>query len=80
MLFQTLLKDMRTQALELSAKPHIIIATPGRLVDHIRSSSGAVNFKRLKFLVRLIFPQYLLYISIYIIAMFFFDPTGLGYG
>ena len=42
---------MMTQALELQKKPHIIIATPGRLVDHIQSSSGAVNLSKLSFLV-----------------------------
>ncbi|KAJ3018648.1 hypothetical protein HKX48_002754 [Thoreauomyces humboldtii] len=43
--------DMMTQALELSRRPHVIVATPGRLVDHINSSTDAVNLKRLKFLV-----------------------------
>ncbi|PHZ16057.1 DEAD-domain-containing protein, partial [Rhizopus microsporus ATCC 52813] len=43
--------DMMTQAIELSKRPHIIIATPGRLRDHIHSSSGAVDLRRCKFLV-----------------------------
>jgi ATP-dependent RNA helicase DDX49/DBP8 len=43
--------DMTTQALELSKKPHIVIATPGRLVDHIKNSCDAIHFKRIKFLV-----------------------------
>ncbi|KAI8994521.1 P-loop containing nucleoside triphosphate hydrolase protein [Pilobolus umbonatus] len=43
--------DMMTQALELSKRPHVIIATPGRLRDHIRSSSGAVDLRRCRFLV-----------------------------
>lgn len=43
--------DMMTQALELTKRPHIVIATPGRFVDHINTSSGAVDLKRLKFLV-----------------------------
>lgn len=30
--------DMRPQALALSARPHIVVATPGRLADHIRTS------------------------------------------
>ncbi|KAL7267970.1 putative RNA helicase [Rhizina undulata] len=30
--------DMRAQALSLATKPHVVIATPGRLADHIRSS------------------------------------------
>ena len=43
--------DMMSQAIELSKKPHIVIATPGRLVDHIQSSNNAIFFKRIKFLV-----------------------------
>ncbi|KAI9362366.1 P-loop containing nucleoside triphosphate hydrolase protein [Pilaira anomala] len=43
--------DMMAQALELAKRPHVIIATPGRLRDHIRSSSGAVDLRRCKFLV-----------------------------
>ncbi|MCJ1481136.1 putative RNA helicase [Schaereria dolodes] len=30
--------DMRQQALNLSERPHVVIATPGRLADHILSS------------------------------------------
>jgi ATP-dependent RNA helicase DDX49/DBP8 len=41
--------DMTQQNLELAQRPHIVIATPGRLVDHIQSSQ--LTFKRLKFLV-----------------------------
>ncbi|KAJ3124299.1 hypothetical protein HK098_001211 [Nowakowskiella sp. JEL0407] len=43
--------DMMTQAIELSRKPHVVVATPGRLVDLMKSSNGASHFKRLKFLV-----------------------------
>ena len=43
--------NMTTQALEMAQKPHIIVATPGRLVDHIQCSANAIHFKRLKFLV-----------------------------
>ncbi|KAJ3014358.1 UNVERIFIED_CONTAM: hypothetical protein HDU68_000331, partial [Siphonaria sp. JEL0065] len=43
--------DMMKQALELAKRPHIIVATPGRLADHIKSSAEAINFKKLKFLV-----------------------------
>ncbi|KAI9884461.1 MAG: putative RNA helicase [Watsoniomyces obsoletus] len=30
--------DMRDQALQLSRRPHVVIATPGRLADHVRTS------------------------------------------
>ncbi|RJE21988.1 hypothetical protein PHISCL_05692, partial [Aspergillus sclerotialis] len=30
--------DMRPQAIELSQRPHVVIATPGRLADHINTS------------------------------------------
>ncbi|KAI9340414.1 P-loop containing nucleoside triphosphate hydrolase protein [Zopfochytrium polystomum] len=43
--------DMRKQALALAKRPHVIVATPGRLVDHIRSSANAVHLKRVRFLV-----------------------------
>ncbi|NWV40071.1 DDX49 helicase, partial [Grantiella picta] len=42
--------DMLAQALELSRKPHVVIATPGRLADHLRSSS-TFSLKKLRFLV-----------------------------
>ncbi|KAF7237084.1 putative ATP-dependent RNA helicase DDX49 [Varanus komodoensis] len=42
--------DMVTQALELSRKPHVVIATPGRLADHLRSSS-TFSLQKIKFLV-----------------------------
>lgn len=32
--------DMMSQALLLAKKPHIIIATPGRLVDHLSNTKG----------------------------------------
>jgi ATP-dependent RNA helicase DDX49/DBP8 len=41
--------NMTQQSLELAQRPHIVIATPGRLVDHIWSSQ--LTFKRLRFLV-----------------------------
>jgi len=43
--------DMMKQAAELERKPHVIIATPGRLQDHLRSAS-APGLHRLRFLVR----------------------------
>ncbi|XP_034946251.1 probable ATP-dependent RNA helicase DDX47 [Chelonus insularis] len=42
--------DMVSQALMLAKKPHIIIATPGRLVDHLENTKG-FNLRSLKFLV-----------------------------
>ncbi|KAK9513031.1 hypothetical protein O3M35_001313 [Rhynocoris fuscipes] len=42
--------DMMSQALTLAKKPHVIIATPGRLVDHLENTKG-FNLKALKFLV-----------------------------
>jgi len=42
--------DMVSQAIILAKKPHIIVATPGRLVDHLENTKG-FNIKSLKFLV-----------------------------
>lgn len=41
---------MMSQALVLAKKPHIIIATPGRLLDHLENTKG-FNLRALKFLV-----------------------------
>lgn len=45
--------DMMSQALELDARPHVVVATPGRIVDHLRSSTGAGSWSldRIRFLV-----------------------------
>ena len=43
--------DMMAQAQELRNRPHVVIATPGRIVDHLRSSSGEWDLSRVKFLV-----------------------------
>lgn len=43
--------DMMHQALELAKRPHIVIATPGRLADHLRSSGTAVTIRNARFLV-----------------------------
>lgn len=45
--------DMMAQALELDGRPHVVIATPGRLVDHLKSTSGGWDLSRVKFLVSL---------------------------
>ncbi|KIY51626.1 DEAD-domain-containing protein [Fistulina hepatica ATCC 64428] len=43
--------DMMTQAIELENRPHVIVATPGRMVDHLDSSRGGWDLSRVKFLV-----------------------------
>ncbi|GAA6055491.1 hypothetical protein JCM3770_006284 [Rhodotorula araucariae] len=43
--------DMMTQAIELRKRPHVLIATPGRLVDLLKSNQGEWSLKRVKFLV-----------------------------
>lgn len=42
--------DMMSQAVSLAKKPHIIIATPGRLIDHLEKTKG-FNLRTLKYLV-----------------------------
>ncbi|XP_066986677.1 probable ATP-dependent RNA helicase DDX47 [Macrobrachium rosenbergii] len=42
--------DMNQQAMDLGKRPHIIVATPGRLVDHLEKTKG-FNLKALKYLV-----------------------------
>ena len=42
--------DMTAQAMALGKNPHIVIATPGRLVDHLENTKG-FNLKSLKYLV-----------------------------
>ena len=42
--------DMMEQAIALSKKPHIVVCTPGRLVDHLENTKG-FNLKQLKYLV-----------------------------
>ncbi|GAA6060318.1 hypothetical protein JCM10212_002959 [Sporobolomyces blumeae] len=44
--------DMMHQAIELRKRPHVLIATPGRLVDLIKSNQGEWSLGRVKFLVR----------------------------
>ena len=50
--------DMMAQALELGNRPHVVIATPGRIVDHLRSSRNEWDFSRVKFLVVLFSMSY----------------------
>uniref|UniRef100_A0A8C8M998 RNA helicase n=1 Tax=Oncorhynchus tshawytscha TaxID=74940 RepID=A0A8C8M998_ONCTS len=42
--------DMMSQSLVLAKKPHIVIATPGRLIDHLENTKG-FSLRALKFLV-----------------------------
>ncbi|XP_072050708.1 probable ATP-dependent RNA helicase DDX49 [Amphiura filiformis] len=42
--------DMVKQGLELSRKPHVVISTPGRLADHLKSSN-TFSLSKIKFLV-----------------------------
>ncbi|XP_076394554.1 putative ATP-dependent RNA helicase Dbp45A [Megachile rotundata] len=42
--------DMVIQGLELSKHPHIVVATPGRLADHL-TSCNTFSLKKIKFLV-----------------------------
>ena len=49
--------DMMTQAIELRKRPHVIIATPGRLCDMIRSNMGEWSLGKVKFLVSRLGPH-----------------------
>jgi ATP-dependent RNA helicase DDX47/RRP3 len=42
--------DMVAQAIALGKKPHIVVATPGRLLDHLENTKG-FSLKYLKYLV-----------------------------
>lgn len=42
--------DMMTQAIALSKRPHIVVATPGRLEDHLANTKG-FTLSSLKYLV-----------------------------
>ncbi|XP_044158223.1 probable ATP-dependent RNA helicase DDX47 isoform X1 [Bufo gargarizans] len=42
--------DMMSQALALAKKPHVVIATPGRLIDHLENTKG-FNLRAVKYLV-----------------------------
>ncbi|KAF2445060.1 ATP-dependent rRNA helicase RRP3 [Karstenula rhodostoma CBS 690.94] len=42
--------DMIAQAIALSKRPHVVVATPGRLLDHLENTKG-FSLKHLKYLV-----------------------------
>ena len=46
----TLIIVWMEQAMQLAQNPHVIIATPGRLVDHLEKTKG-FNLKTIQFLV-----------------------------
>ncbi|KAF2267810.1 DEAD-domain-containing protein [Lojkania enalia] len=45
--------DMREQAINLASRPHIVICTPGRLADHIKTSGDdtVCGLRRVRFVV-----------------------------
>ncbi|ROT36040.1 DEAD/DEAH box helicase [Sodiomyces alkalinus F11] len=45
--------DMRPQAIALAQRPHVVIATPGRLADHVRTSGEDTicGLRRVRFVV-----------------------------
>jgi ATP-dependent RNA helicase DDX47/RRP3 len=42
--------DMMSQAIALAKRPHVVVATPGRIVDHLENTKG-FNLRTLKYLV-----------------------------
>ena len=42
--------DMMTQSLALAKRPHVVIATPGRCADHLKSTD-TFSLRRIKYLV-----------------------------
>jgi len=46
-----LLADAMAQALALAKNPHVVVATPGRLVDHLQNTKG-FDLRSIKYLVR----------------------------
>lgn len=42
--------DMMSQSIALSKRPHVLVATPGRLIDHLENTKG-FSLKGLKYLV-----------------------------
>ena len=55
--------DMPTQQIALAKRPHVVIGTPGRLLDHLETTKG-FSLRTLKFLVRNLLDEYLASISL----------------
>jgi hypothetical protein len=56
--------DMMQQSVSLGKRPHVIVATPGRLMDHLENTKG-FSLRGLKYLVRpSIFPPASLFSSL----------------
>jgi ATP-dependent RNA helicase DDX49/DBP8 len=49
---------MVSQGAALAQRPHVVIATPGRLADLLRSGTSATIFARVRFLVRVHTPRH----------------------
>jgi len=62
--------DMMAQSLMLAKKPHIIIATPGRLVDHLENTKG-FSLRNLKILVGYWIKSFTRFIKFYLIIILF---------
>lgn len=43
-------QDRTTEAMALAKKPHVVVATPGRLLDHLENTKG-FNLRTLKYLI-----------------------------
>ncbi len=77
--------DSASQSIALARNPHIVTATPGRLVDHLTNTKG-FNLRKLKYLVMDEADRMLRYVSCIKRGRFyvsFFSPnlsTGLQYG
>lgn len=49
--------DMMSQSLALGKRPHIVVATPGRLMDHLENTKG-FSLRNIKYLVSPNFPSW----------------------
>ena len=42
--------DMMSQAIQLAKRPHVVVATPGRILDHLENTKG-FSLRNIRFLV-----------------------------